>query len=260
MAETEHLNHIPDVEDEGDLGKSLDRVVGSLIRRRWLIIGIASTIAIGTVLVSVRLPNKYTSEATIFVVQQQVPERYVVPTTTSDIGQALDAMVQEALSRPRMLSIIDELDLYPTKKTHVNPDELVEMARRDISIEPLKNRGNAFKISFVAGSAKLAQQVTSRLTTLFIQQNLKTRADQAATTTSFLQEQLEVAKNKLQAQEERLRDFKLRYLGELPEQQQGNLGVLAALQSQYDNVLASRSQAQQQRLYLESLLGEHRRV
>ena len=51
----------------------------------------------------------------------------------------------------------------------------------------------------------------------------------------------------------------MRHLGELPEQQQSNLGILVSLQSQLDNVMASRNQAQQQRLYLESLLGEYER-
>jgi polysaccharide biosynthesis transport protein len=252
------------VEHEGDLGQSLDRIVALLIRRRWLIIGTVCTIGIATIVVLLQLPNRYTSEATILLVQQQVPERYVVPTTTSDLSQALDAVVQEVLSRPRLLGIIDEFDLYSKQKTRLTPEALIETVREDVSIKPLTNQGqremNAFNISFVADNPQLAQAVTTKLTTLFIEQNLKTRADQAATTTVFLREQLDIAKTKLIEQEQRLKDFKMQYLGELPEQQQGNVNILGGLQNQLDNVMSNRNQAQQQKLYLESLLGEQRRL
>ena len=73
----------------------------------------------------------------------------------------------------------------------------------------------------------LRKQVTSTLTSLFIQENLQTREEQATNTTGFLHQRMEDSKKKLEVQEQRLRDFKMQYLGELPEQQQGNLGVLA---------------------------------
>jgi polysaccharide chain length determinant protein (PEP-CTERM system associated) len=251
-------------ESEIDLNAVLSRITAGAIRRRWWIGCTAGLIALGTIAVSFYLPNKYKSEATIFAVQQRIPERYVVPTSTTDPGQALEAMVQEVLSRPRLLAVINELRLYAAEKQTLAPDELLQLVRLDLSIEPIESMlgsggVNAFKISFVAERPQLAQAVTQRLTTLFIEQNLKTRAERAETTTEFLHEQLEVARTDLQQQEQRLRDFKMQYLGELPEQQQGNLGILGSLQSQLDNVMASRSQAQQQRLYLESLLGEYQR-
>src|SRR5260370_15269513 len=251
-------------EQEQNLGPRLDRIVPLFIQRRWLILATACTIALTTIVVLFQLPNHYTSEATIVLVQQQVPERYVVPTSTSDLSQALDGMVQEILSRPRLLSIIDEFGLYRKQKPRAAPDELIETIRQDVSIKPINSSGqreaNSFKISFIAQRPELAQAVTTKLTRLFIEQNLKARADQANTTTVFLREQLDIAKTKLLEQEQRLRDFKMQYLGELPEQQQGNLGILAGLQNQLENVQASRNHAQQQRLYLQSLLSEYRRL
>ena len=251
-------------ESETDLGQTLDRALGLFIRRRWLIIGSACTIALTAIGVSFQIPNKYTSEATILVDAQKVSERYVVPTTNSDVSQALEAMEHEVLSRPRLLVIIDELGLYPKEKERLAPEELIALMRKNLSIEPFAKPGqgaaNTFQISFTASSPQLAQQVTSRLTTLFIEQNLKTRSEQATTTTTFLHEQLEITKTKLTSQEERLRDFKMQYLGELPEQQQGNVGILTGLETQLDNVMSNRSQAQQQRLYVQSLLNERRRL
>src|SRR5262249_55508096 len=53
--------------------------------------------------------------------------------------------------------------------------------------------------------------------------------------------------------------FKMKYLGELPEQQPGNLGILTGLQIQLQNTMANVNRAQQQRVYLDSLLAGYRR-
>jgi uncharacterized protein involved in exopolysaccharide biosynthesis len=71
---------------------------------------------------------------------------------------------------------------------------------------------------------------------------------------------LEAAKVNLSQQETAVRDFKVQFLGELPEQQRGNLEILAGLQGQLQGIVGALSRAQQQRLYLESLLTQHRRV
>jgi succinoglycan biosynthesis transport protein ExoP len=252
-------------EPERNVSQNIERIRSILSRRRWLIAGTASAVLFGTLLVLLHLPNRYTSEATLLVVGQQVPERYVIPTTTSDVSQALSGMMQEVLSRPGLRTMIDEMDLYPDEKMRLAPEQVVDLMRRDVSIKPLVDSPgikdlNAFKISFIANNPQLAQRVTSRLTTVFIEQNLKRRAKHATTTTSFLHEQLESAKRTLTEQEQRLRDYKMQFLGELPEQQQGNLGILAGLQAQLENVMAGRNRAQQQRLYLESVLSGYRRT
>jgi polysaccharide biosynthesis transport protein len=252
-------------EDSLGLSHTIGKVLGTFVRRRWLIISCICAVTAGVITVLFYLPNQYTSEATIFAVGQRVPERYVVSTATSDLSRSLEAMMQEVLSRPRLLSIVDELGLYPDQRQRLEPEQLYRLIRRDVTIEPVERKlggrleVNGFRISFVAQDPKMAQAATLRLTKLFIDQNLKSRADQAETTTEFLHEQLEIARKDLEQQEQRLRDFKTDHLGELPEQQAGILGILGSAQSQLDNVMASRHHAQQQRLYLESLLNDYGR-
>lgn len=245
-------------EPETSLNESLDRLVSIIARRRWWILLGCSATTITTFFVLSQLPNRYSSEATLLVVQQQVPQRYVTPTTTTDIREALQATAQEVLARTRLTEIIGEFGLYQSERERLSPEGLLQLMRRDIKIQPLESDSerrdvNAFKISFIASNPKLAQEVTSKLTTLFIEQNLETREHQATTTTNFLQEQLEAAKNKLAEGEEVVRKFKMQYLGELPEQQPGNLAILGGLQAQLQNTLSSLSRAREQRQYLESL-------
>jgi len=256
---------MPEVEAESDLNKTVGWLVSLVTRRRWWLLVATCVTVLATATILSRLPNRYTSEATLLVVQQRGPERYVIPTANTDTGKGLQAVTQEVLSRSRLLGIIDELGLYPKEKDLLAPEELLEQMRKDVGITPLESGSerrdvNSFKISFVADDPHLAQKVTGRLTSLFIETNVKTRANQATTTNNFLQEQLVAAREKLAEQEQRLRDFKTQYLGELPEQQQGNLQILSGLQIQLQNTTSGLNRAQQQRLYLESLLGEYQRL
>ena len=251
-------------ETESTSSVSLQSVKGMVMRGRWWILSTTTVVSLATIAVLYQIPNRYTSEATLLVVPQQVPARYVTPTTETNIADSLQAMTQDVLSRARLLELIDEFGLYAKERQRLSPEEVIEKMRRYIAIkpvDPIPGRNiNTFRISFVAERAALAQAVTSRLTSFFIQANLKTREDQATNTTNFLQAQLDNAKNRLTVQEERVRDFKAEYLGELPEQQQGNLAIFNGAQLQLQNLENSLDRAQQQRVYLESLISGYQRL
>lgn len=247
---------------ETDVKKIIDRVISILARRRWAVFGALPLAVLGTVIVLSLIPNTYRSEATLLVVQQQIPQRYVLPTSTTDMREALQATTEEVLSRNHLLAIIDEFGLYANERRQLSPEGILERMHHDIAIEPIENQSpqrdvSSFKISFIAYNALLAQNVTSKLTSLFIEQNLETREHQATTTTNFLREQLEAAKTKLAEAEEEVRSFKMQHLGELPEQQPGNLAIIAGLEAQLQSTMASLSRAEEQRQFLESL-GEYR--
>lgn len=259
MADTAN-NHTP------QLSETIDRTIGIALRRRWWFITAAAVVAIGTALGSFLLPNRYKSEATILVQQQQIPERYVTPNSTTDLDEALQAMTHDVLSRPRLLKIITDFNLYPEQRKQLSPEQVVELMRSDITIESLENPNeqqkgaNAFTISYIGSDPLTAQQVTARLTSLFINEDLESQQQLDVTTTSFLQNQLKAAQADLNQKEQRLRDFKMANLGELPEQQQGNLAILSGLQADLQNTNAALARANEQHAYLESLLAQYQNL
>jgi polysaccharide biosynthesis transport protein len=252
-------------EETQDLSKTIKQFLRIAVRRRWWLVATTCGIAIATIAGSMLLPDRYTSDATILVVQQQVPERYVTPNSNYSVQQALESLTQAVLSRSRLLSMIDEFGLYPNQKQGLGPEGLAQMMRKNIKIAPVQKEiaspdVNAFKISFTADSAGVAQKVTSRLTSLFIDDNLKLQEEQDTGTTSFLKDQLATAGHALEQQEQRLRNFRMQYLGELPDQQQGNLAILSDLHLQLQNTMAEINAAQEQHVYLSSLLNQYKSV
>jgi len=252
-------------ETDADLSNTLRQLWNAMLRRRWWILLPACAVAFSAILVSTLLPKKYRSEATILVEPQKVPERYVIANTTLDITDELHAMTETILSRTRLLQAIEEFGLYAKERSRLAPEQLVELMRSNIDIEPIGKESegkqvNAFMISFTGDDASVAQQVTSRLTSMFIEENLKSREQQSAGTTHFLQDQLEAAHAELNQRGQKLRDFKMQYLGELPEEQQGNLGILSGLQQQLQSTMAALNRAIEHRTLLESLISQYRNM
>jgi succinoglycan biosynthesis transport protein ExoP len=248
-------------EQEENLGESLSKLLKAVARRRWWVILAASVIAIGACVTSLILPDRFQSEATILVERQEVPERYVEPNSTTDVHEALMGMTDAILSRTQLLHIIDEFHLYP-KDRDLAPERLVELMRKNINIAPLVKLTdpkdlNAFTIAFTGNDPKTAQDVATKLTALFIEESDKSRERQSVDTTNFLAGALDVAAADLKQQENRLREFKMQALGELPEQQQGNLAILAGLHQQLQNTMANLGRAREQQTYLQSLLSQY---
>jgi polysaccharide chain length determinant protein (PEP-CTERM system associated) len=206
-----------------------------------------------------QLPNVYTSETLILVDPQKVPENYVKPTVTGDVRNRLGTLSQQILSATRLQKIIESVNLYPEERKTLPREELISRVRRDISVSIVSDFGGsqdlqAFRIGFSSTSPNVAAQVANELASLFIEENLKAREQQATGTTEFLQNQLLESRKTLEGQEARLKEFKLKHIGELPEHQAADLQILGQLQSQLQLTSESLHRAEQQKNYVQSLM------
>src|SRR5271165_1099319 len=130
----------------------LQRVGGIVARGRWWILLSGAVVTVATVAALYQIPNRYKSEATLLVVPQQVPARYVTPNTETNISDALQAMTQDVLSRARLLELIDQFGLYAKERQRLAPEEVIELMRKYIDIQPADpapghKEINSFKIS-----------------------------------------------------------------------------------------------------------------
>ena len=116
---------------------TLNRIKGIIVRGRWWILSSATLVTLATVAALYQIPNSYTSDATLLVVPQEVPARYVTSTTETNVSDALQAMTQEVLSREKLLGLIDEFGLYTKEKQHMAPEEVIELMRNRIEIKTL---------------------------------------------------------------------------------------------------------------------------
>jgi succinoglycan biosynthesis transport protein ExoP len=208
------------------------------------------------------LPASYKSSTMILVERPTMPKNYVEPNVNEDLQDRLQSITQQILSRTRLLLIIDKLNLYDGKQKKLAPDDKVERMRKDIGVDLVHDAHNeeitAFKISYSARDPHVAQQVTSELADLFIDENLKVRKQESEDTTKFIESQLENARASLAQQEAAVREFEGKHEGELPAQQATNLQILSGLQTQLQNEQDACNNAKQQGVYFESLIQQYR--
>jgi polysaccharide biosynthesis transport protein len=249
-------------EEQSSGGPDLQRYLGVVKRRHvqfliplflgWLVVWGASWV----------LPARYKSATLILVEQPTMPKNYVEPNVSEDLQERLASIQQQILSRTRLLLIIDKLHLYSDSHSEKTPDEKVELMRKDIELDLVRTSEaapiTAFKIYYSAHDPHVAQQVTSELTDLFINENLKVRQQESQDTTTFIGSQLENARATLAEQEAKVREFEGAHVGELPSQQTSNLQILSGLQSELQNEQGTLNTAKQQRVYLQTLIEQYR--
>ncbi len=241
-----------------EIGRYLD-----IVRRRHLIFLILLLLGWAAVWGSSWiLPARYKSSTLILVEEPSMPKNYVVPNVSDNLQDRLQSITQQILSRTRLLLIIDKLHLYQGKHQPSTPDGRVDKMRKDIGdIDLVKDERTqvitSFRINYTAPDPHIAQQVTSELTNLFIDENLKVQQQESENTTQFIESQLEAARTSLAEQDARVRAFQAAHEGELPTEEQANLQVLSGLQSQLQNEQDALNAAKQQSVYHQSLIEQY---
>jgi polysaccharide chain length determinant protein (PEP-CTERM system associated) len=229
------------------------------LKRIWYFI-IPLVLAIsGTVAYLMVTPKWYRSSTLVLVSPQKIPPDYVKATVTSSVAERLQSIAQEIMSRTRLEQIILELKLYPEKVKTQPMEAVVEAMRKDISIDMPKGRDkeekNYFSISFVGKDPKVVAAVTGRLASLFIEENLKIREQQAAGTTEFLESELKAAKEKVDKAQAQITAYKRQYINELPENREANLRVLEQLRLQDQKILEAIKAAEDRKLLIQNQLA-----
>jgi len=226
-----------------------------LRRVRFFLIPFVAVI-VGTGLYLYLAPKEYRATTLILVTPQKVPEDFVRSTITSRIEERLQSISQEIMSRTRLEQVIKEFNLYPDETKSSKMEGIVAKMQKNIEVQIKGREGGYFTIAYIGKDPKTTTLVTNKLASLFIEENLSLREQQASGTSEFLSIELKATKAKLEGQEKIVTDFKKRYLGELPEQRDANLRIVDGLQAQYQRFGDSMRTAQERKLMLEKQLAE----
>jgi polysaccharide biosynthesis transport protein len=235
-----------------------------LRRRRWILLPLFLCWLLVWGL-SWFVPASYQSEALILLEQQKVPDQYVVPNVTINLQDRLQSLKQQVFSRTRLEAMITRFHLYSNRgglASLLKSGDPLDRMRNDIRIELVQSPGRAgefaaFKLYYTAESPALAQQVNAELTALFVDENSKTQKQLSEDTTAFLASQVAEARARMEDQEQKVAAFKAGHIGELPDQLQSSVQILAGVQSQLQNTQRALDAARQQGTYLQSLLQQY---
>jgi polysaccharide chain length determinant protein (PEP-CTERM system associated) len=115
---------------------------------------------------------------------------------------------------------------------------------------------NTLSLSFENENPKVAMDVASRLASFFIGENIRSREAVTQGTASFLASQVEETRKKLEMQEEKLKGYKLRFGGELPQQEQANQNRLQRLQDQIKSNRDAVARLEDRKIFMQAQISE----
>jgi len=217
--------------------------------------------------IALLLPSVYITYTTIVRESQQVSEDYIRSTITGYAEQRIKAVTQEVKSRRNLLALIKEYDLYPELRDKKTIQEIVTTMRTAIRLqanyEQVTNERtgrstsitNSFLLSYEGSDPHKVQQVANRLASFYIERELQAREENVSATTNFLVEELDNLKRQIRDQEERIRLFKEKNVGTLPENYNMNIRTLDNLQREKDRLEDRLRTLEERKLFLKGKIA-----
>lgn len=209
-----------------------------LRRRRRLILMVGASLLTASAGLAFLWPAVYRSTATILIEEQEIPPDLVRSAIATYVDQRIETIKQQVLSRSTLWRIVEQYDLYKTVRKRSPTEEVLERLTKDIHIEVMnvkvidRRTQNptqatiAFTLAYDGEAPDVAQKVANELTSLFLNENLKTRERYAHETTAFLKRESDNLARHIQELEEKIAHVKQRANGALPELVQLNMALM----------------------------------
>ncbi|MFA7387180.1 MAG: Wzz/FepE/Etk N-terminal domain-containing protein [Thiohalobacteraceae bacterium] len=247
--------------------KDLQDYISAFRRRRAQIVATVVVVFGLGLVVALAWPPTYRSAATILIEEQQIPADMVQSTVTSYASQRIQTISQRVMTRSNLLSIVDKYSLY-VDKSHETKEEILERMRDDIAldmisadvIDPRSGRPMpatiAFSLAYEGKDPDQVHKVANELTSLYLEENLKTRASRAQETVVFLTDEADRLNQQIAALDKRLSDFKAANADSLPELQPLLREQIDRTEREVSDIGNQIRSLEDRRFYLQGQLGQ----
>jgi polysaccharide chain length determinant protein (PEP-CTERM system associated) len=196
----------------------------AILRRRALIAVVAFTTVIAAAIAfAVYLPDLYKASAVVMI-ERPLPDGVIRTNVSNELESRLYQIRQEVLSRERLTTLIKRFDLYPELRRKAGFEDVLNQAREDVDWnangpEQVSGRTKtvAFTLTYTGTDQRNVADVTNAIAQFFVEHNSAIRAGEARRAVQLLEEQVKSAKQQVDIQDRRLRDFTLRNQAQLPQ-------------------------------------------
>lgn len=188
--------------------------------RRWFIIIPAIICAVAGIAAAIFLPTTYRSSAMLLVESPELPPELVGvkrDNNTNVIDQRIAKIRQQILSRPDLIELIQNNNLYPDERRSKPLSEIVETIRGATAISPVNadvQQGRAttiaFSLSFDYRNPVQAQLVAQDFVERLLKLDSSQSAQAAESTVAFLQDQAGSLQEQLRGVEQQIEGIKAR--------------------------------------------------
>jgi succinoglycan biosynthesis transport protein ExoP len=171
-----------------------------LLQRLWFVVIPLLGCALAGLTLAFVMPRQYRSSATVVVESKDLPSDIAASGSDDLIDQRIARIKQQVLSRPDLIELIQNNDLYAEQRRTKPLSKIIDMMRDATAITPvtadidkgIRVRGSntvAFEISFTYSDPAKAQVVAQQFTERLLRLDSTQLADQANATVAFLRDQ-----------------------------------------------------------------------
>jgi polysaccharide biosynthesis transport protein len=214
------------------------------------------------VVVAFVLPPVYLSQSTILIEEQQIPDEYVKSTITTYVEERLQGITQRIMGRTQLLGIVNQFNLYSEMRDRYTTGNILKKMRKNIKFKTIsagKGKSSsatiAFSLSYQGKNPAITQKVTNKLTSLYLEENLKAREKQASNTSEFLQRERQNIKTRIDILENNLSRLKLAHAGSLPENNDLNMQAIIRIEQDLGQLNTQLRALKERKIYLKGQLA-----
>jgi len=240
----------------------------AIARRKALLFGVAIPIAVLAILLSVALPDMYTSSALVEIDEPSSPQSLA---ETSGGESYADQYVQNlkgiVLTDSNLRKMAKEHNLYPG---YDDDTAMLTRLKRDISVnivttpilDPRTGRErevvDAFTLSYDNRSPEKAQKGATWLVDAFLAEHRRQRQGRASNSAEFYAKEAERIRTHVAGLESKLAEFKRANAGQLPELTEVNMSMMDRAEAQLATNDQQMRSLRQERVFLAAQLEEAR--
>ncbi|MDB5747568.1 MAG: chain length-determining protein [Massilia sp.] len=183
---------------------------------RWHAVAIAWLVALVGWAIVLKLPNQYETSARVYVDTQSILKPLLAGMTTlPNVDQQVMFMRQTLISRPNVERVMRDTDLDVKAANSDEKDRMVDELMATITIAGTE-RDDIYTISYTATDPKLAKDVVQSLLTIFVEGSFGSKKLESDKAVQFIDDQIASYEEKLAAAENKLKEFKIKNIGLLP--------------------------------------------
>ena len=236
-------------------------------RRARSILLVAGIVFLVGLIIAFVWPPTYKASSTILIEEQDIPTDLIQSTVTSYAAQRIQVISQRVMSRTNLLQIVDKYNLYERKRKLDPIEDVLSDMRDDIGVDminadvmdPRTGRPTeatiAFTVSFNSEDPQQALKVANELTTLYLDENVKSRTEKASETYDFLTVESKRLSDHIADLQRKLADFKEKNINTLPEVRDLNTQILDRTERDITDIDTQIRGLQERKVYLQGQLA-----
>jgi polysaccharide chain length determinant protein (PEP-CTERM system associated) len=226
-------------------------------QRRWIGLAAAWIAAIVGVVIVMRIPERFEASARIYVDTQSLLRPLMAGLSIQpNIEQQVGLLSRTLISRPNVEKLIRMADLDLGITSTTARDELIDSLMRELRLNGNPST-NLYVITYRDTNPEQARRIVQSLVTIFIESNVGDKREDTRTAVKFVDDQIKLYEKNLQIAENRLKEFRLKYLSVAGSGGQDYFARLSALNEQMEKARLELRAAEQARdSYKRELAGE----